>query len=102
MLPLLLTAVHEKRLTIDQLIEKMHTNPRRIFGLPEQKDTYIEVDENMEYEIRAKDQFTRCNWTPFEGWKVKGKVRKVVLRGETAFEDGKILAKAGYGRNLRS
>ena len=28
----------------------------------------------------------------FEGWKVKGKVRRVVLRGRTAFEDGKILA----------
>ena len=101
MLPLLLTAVHEKKLTIDQLIEKMHTNPRRIFGLPEQKDTYIEVDETVEYEIQAKDQFTRCNWTPFEGWKVRGKVRKVVLRGEIAYEDGKVLAKAGFGRNLR-
>jgi len=100
-LPLLLTAVHEKRLTIDQIIEKMYTNPRRIFGLPEQKDTYIEVDEDIEYEFHAKDQFTRCNWTPFEGWKVRGKVRKVVLRSETAFEDGTVLAKAGFGRNLR-
>ena len=50
---------------------------------------------------RAADQFTRCNWTPFEGWKVKGKVRKVVLRGQVAFKDGKILAEQGYGRNVR-
>ena len=100
-LPLLLTAVHEKRLTIDQVIEKMHTNPRRIFGLPEQKETYIEVDETVEYEIKAKDQFTRCGWTPFEGWKVRGKVRKVVLRGETAYKDGKVLANVGFGKNLR-
>jgi hypothetical protein len=28
-------------------------------------------------------------------------VRKVVLRGETAFEDGKVLAKPGHGRNVR-
>ena len=39
--------------------------------------------------------------TPFDGWKVKGRVRKAVLRGKTAFEDGKILVEAGYGKNVR-
>ena len=100
-LPLLITAVSESRLTMPDLIEKMYTNPKRIFNLPDQPETWVEVDENAEYEIKATEQFTRCGWTPFEGWKVKGKVRKVVLRGKTAFEDGKILAPAGYGRNVR-
>jgi dihydroorotase-like cyclic amidohydrolase len=100
-LPLLLTAVAESRLTIPDLIAKMYTNPKRIFNLPDQPETWVEVDENETYEIKASEQFTLCNWTPFEGWKVKGKVRKVVLRGKTAFEDGKILAPAGYGKNVR-
>jgi len=100
-LPLLLTAVSESRLTIPDLIQKMYTNPKKIFNLPDQPETWVEVDEDQTYEIKAAEQFTRCNWTPFEGWKVKGKVRKVVLRGKTAFEDGKILAPAGYGRNVR-
>jgi len=101
-LPLLFTAVSEGRLTINHVLEKMYTNPRRIFHLPEQPETWIEVDEDAEYEIRAAEQFTRCGWTPFEGWKVKGKVRKVVLRGKTAFDDGKILVEAGYGQNIRA
>lgn len=101
LLPLLLNAVSEKRLTIDDIIQKSVTNPRKIFNLPEQPETWIEVDETAEYEIKAADQFTRCNWTPFEGWKVKGRVRKVVLRGKVAFEDGKVLAEQGYGRNVR-
>ncbi len=100
-LPLLLTAVSESRLTIPDLIEKMHTNPKKIFNLPDQPETYIEVDENAEYEIKAAEQFTRCGWTPFEGWKVKGKVRKVVLRGQIAFEDGQVRAPLGYGKNIR-
>jgi carbamoyl-phosphate synthase/aspartate carbamoyltransferase/dihydroorotase len=100
-LPLLLTAIDLRRLTLDNLIEKMFTNPRRIFNLPEQPETWIEVDEDTEYEIRAAEMFTRCGWTPFEGWKVKGKVRKVVLRGRTAFEDGKILVEPGFGKNIR-
>jgi carbamoyl-phosphate synthase/aspartate carbamoyltransferase/dihydroorotase len=33
-LPLMLTAVHEDRLTIERLIELMATNPRRIYNLP--------------------------------------------------------------------
>ena len=101
LLPLLLTAVDEGRMTRDQIIERSVINPRKIFNLVEQPETWIEVDENAEYEIRAADQFTRCAWTPFEGWKVKGKVRKVVLRGKTVFEEGKMLVEKGYGRNIR-
>ena len=101
-LPLLLTAVQEGRLTLEQLIEKMHTNPRRIFDLPEQPETWIEVDEKETYEIRAADQYTRCGWTPFEGWKVKGRLRRVVLRGREAFRDGKVLAGPGFGMNVRA
>ncbi len=100
-LPLILTAVDLGRLTFDDLIQKMHTNPKRIFNLPDQPETWIEVDETAEFEIKASQQFTRCGWTPFEGWKVKGRVRKVVLRGKTAFEDGNVLAGNGFGRNIR-
>ena len=101
LLPLLLTAVDDGRLSMDHILEKSIVNPRKIFNLPEQPETWIEVDEDATYEIRAADQFTRCGWTPFEGWKVRGKIRKVVLRGTTAFEDGKILVESGYGRNIR-
>jgi carbamoyl-phosphate synthase/aspartate carbamoyltransferase/dihydroorotase len=102
LLPLLLTAIDHGRLTFEDLIQKSVINPRRIFNLPEQPETWIEVDEDAEYEIKAENQFTRCRWTPFEGWKVKGKVRKVVLREKTAFEDGKFFVQAGYGKNIRS
>lgn len=102
LLPLLLTAVSEKRLTLDDIVRKSVTNPRRIFNLPEQPETWVEVDENAEYEIKASEQFTRCGWTPFEGWKVKGRVRKVVLRGTEVYRDGKILVEPGFGKNVRA
>ncbi len=101
-LPLLLTAVSEARLSLDDLIARMHTNPKRIFNLPEQPETWVEVDEKATYEIRASEMHSRCGWTPFEGWKVKGRVRRVVLRGKEAFRDGVVLAEKGYGKNVRS
>jgi carbamoyl-phosphate synthase/aspartate carbamoyltransferase/dihydroorotase len=102
LLPLLLTAVDDGRLTIDDIIEKSVINPRRIFHLPEQPETWVEVDEHAKYEIRAAEMHSRCGWTPFEGWKVKGQVRRVVLRGREAYRDGKILIEPGYGRNVRT
>jgi carbamoyl-phosphate synthase / aspartate carbamoyltransferase / dihydroorotase len=101
-LPLLLTAVHEERLSLDDLIARLVTNPRRIFHLPEQPETRIEVDEHARWEIRANQTHTRCAWTPFEGWRVRGRVRRVVLRGLEAFRDGQVLAPPGYGKDLRS
>jgi len=100
-LPLLLTAADEGRLTVDEIIEKMHTNPKRIFNLPDQAQTWVEVDEDARYEIRSAEHFSRCGWTPFEGWQVKGRVRRVVLRGEETFRDSEILVPAGFGHNLR-
>jgi len=102
LLPLLLTAVYNGRLTLDNIIQKSVVNPRKIFNLPEQPETWIEVDEGAEYEIRAVDQYSKCGWTPFEGWQVKGRVRRVVLRGREAYRDGKILVETGYGRNVRA
>ena len=101
-LPLLLTAIHEGRLTNDQIVEKMHTNPKRIFNLPDQPETWVEVDENVAYAIHAANLHSRCGWTPFEGWQVKGRVTRVVLRGQEVFKEGAVLAEPGYGRNVRA
>ena len=101
-LPLLLTAVQAGRLSMDDLLARMVTNPRRIFKIPEQPDTWIEIDQDAEWELRAAHTYTRCGWTPFEGWKVRGKLRRVVLRGKDVYHDGQVLALPGSGKNIRN
>lgn len=101
-LPLYYTAVAEGRLTLDQLIEKTVTNPSRIFGLPKQVETWVELDEMDTYQIRAADLHSRCGWTPYEGWRVKGRVRRVVLRGRQVYKDGVVLAPPGFGKNIKN
>jgi carbamoyl-phosphate synthase/aspartate carbamoyltransferase/dihydroorotase len=101
-LGLYLQLVEEGVLTLDSLVEKTATNPRRIFGLDEQPATWIEVDPDADWVVRANDLHSRAGWTPFEGWKLRGKVRRVVLRGREAFRDGQVLAPPGFGRNVNS
>jgi len=100
-LPLFLTAVSEGRLTLDDLVERMVTNPQRIFRLPQQDETWIDVDLEAQWEIKSENMYTRCGWTPFEGWKVRGRLRRVMLRGQEVLKNDQVVAPPGYGQNLR-
>lgn len=94
-LVLMLEAVVEGHITQERLVDLMHHNPKRLFDLPDQPDTHIEVDMSQPYVIRNADLKTRVGWTPFDGREVVGRVSKVVLRGETVFENGEVLASPG-------
>lgn len=100
MLPLLLTAAHDGLLDLDDIVARCVDNPRRIYGLPAQPDTWIEVDVDAVYELTNTDLKTRVGWTPFAGQRVHGRVERVVLRGETVYAQGQVLAKPGSGRVL--
>ncbi len=96
-LPLLLTAYKQGRISLEQIIEKCHTNPARIFNLPVDEGTYLEIDMT-EYEINNESLYTKCGWSPFAGRKVYGKVKKVVIRGQTKVSDGSVVANPGSGK----
>lgn len=96
-LPLMLSAVRDGRLTVERLTALMHDNPRRIFNLPQQPDTTVEVDMTP-WVIPAGGWRTKCGWTPFAGLTAGGRVRRVVLRGRAVVEDGEVLAAPGSGR----
>ncbi len=97
-LPLLLSAVQPMGgLTVERLTALMHDNPRRIFGLPAQPDTRVEVDMTP-WTLPATGWRTKCDWTPFAGLTAGGRVRRVVLRGQVVYEEGAVLAAPGSGR----
>jgi carbamoyl-phosphate synthase/aspartate carbamoyltransferase/dihydroorotase len=99
-LPLLLTAAREKRLTIEDILKRMHDNPKRIFRVPEQVATMIQVDLDVPWTIRGQYLKTRCAWTPFEGMNVRGRVMQVDLRGVTVYEAPDVLVEPGFGKDL--
>jgi carbamoyl-phosphate synthase/aspartate carbamoyltransferase/dihydroorotase len=90
-IPLMLTAVKEGRLSMEKLIELIYVNPRKIFNIPETPDTYTEVDLDDSHIIDSKNLYTKAKWTPFDGAKVTGRIRKVVLRGNVVFDGENIM-----------
>lgn len=97
MLPLLLKAESEGKLTRDDLIDKLHTTPAKIISLNTEQNTYCEV-EMIEYKVRNEELLTKCGWSPYAGWDVLGKVRKVFIRGKLVFENGKVVANPGSAK----
>lgn len=93
-LPLLLNAVNEGRITLKRVIEMTSENPRRIFNIPKQ-DAEVEVDMDEKHVITGDNMFTKAGWTPFEGMEVKGKIKKVTLRGKVVFESGQVFGPFG-------
>ena len=95
-LMLMLTAVDQGRITLERVAEMMHDNPKRIFSLPDQPQTEIEV-ELEPHRISNEDMKSKCGWTPFVGMEVAGRVKRVVLRGKRVYEAGEVLAQPGEG-----
>jgi len=89
-LPLMLNAVNEGKLTIDRLKQLMSENPAKIFNIETNPETYTEVDIDLEKEVKNEDLKTKCGWSPFNGWKLKGWPVKVVINGNTILENNLI------------
>lgn len=103
MMPLLLQAMEENKVTLEKIIELTSANPAKIFGLKEKGSIAVgnhadfSLWKKEEWVIRGEEMESKCKWTPFEGKKVSWKVEKVFLRGSVAF-DGGVVALPGGGR----
>jgi len=98
--PLMVTAMRERGLTEERLIELLATNAQRIFGLVPPSETYTLVDPEASYVI--SDEGLRCSpaWSPYSGMRVWGRVTEVRIRGRLAFDGEDVLAQPGEGRRL--
>lgn len=70
-LPLLLNAYHEDKITLTKIVELTSANAKKIFNLPENNDLVI-IDFNIKKKIRNKSLKTKCHWSPFAGWVLRG------------------------------
>ncbi|MBI4527562.1 MAG: amidohydrolase family protein [Deltaproteobacteria bacterium] len=108
-LPLLLSeGVHKRRLTLPEVVEIACYNPARIFGLHPKKGEIavgadadlVIVDLDRKVQVNPSVLQSRCDWTIYDGWEVRGWPVVTIKQGEVAVQDGRVLAKPGTGRFL--
>ena len=96
-IPLLFTAVSKGRLTIEDIVARMHHNPKRIFDLHDQNDTSVEIEIDRPYIMQVAP-----TWSPFAGRNMVGSVKRVIFQGQTACLDGELTGDGPRGEDMSS
>lgn len=71
-------------LSYSDIVRLCMTNPSRIFKLgkndieKEKQVAVLVIDPEATWTIEGKKLHSKCGWTPFEGWTVKGKLERIV------------------------
>jgi len=99
-------AVHRRGMALDAFVRFSSTNPARIAGLYPRKGSLLPgadadivlYDLDSEWVVDAKSQqFSKNPWSPFDGRRARARVVRTLVRGETVYADGEILARPGSG-----
>jgi dihydroorotase len=107
---LMLTLVHQGRMTLEQYVRMASAAPARAFGLYPRKGVVqpgadgdlVVIDPTAEGEIRGAELHSeRSRFTPFEGMRTTGRPVATVVRGRVVMQDGRVLDAPGWGRMER-
>jgi len=105
-LPIMLTAVNEGKTSLENLVKLTSENVAKHFGIYPKKgaiqvgsdaDLTI-IDLKKEDVITTEKVLSKCGWTSWDGYKVKGMPVYTIVRGTVVMENGKVVGKPGYGK----
>ncbi|MDA8618407.1 dihydroorotase [Candidatus Pelagibacter bacterium] len=99
--PVMLDHVNNGKLSLQQLINLMCENPCKIFGIKnkgfikEGFDADLTIaDMNKEVTIKNEMIASKCGWTPFNNYKVKGFPVGTIVNGHLVMSDGKVIVES--------
>ncbi len=97
LLPVMLDHVNKGKLKIEKLIKLICENPCDLFGIKNKgylKENYDAdltiIDMNKEFVIKNDWIESKCKWTPFNNYKVRGFPIATIVNGEIVMENNKI------------
>ena len=97
MMPLLLDAYNKKKISLGKIVKLCSYNPARIFGIKNKGGIKIGndadltiIDLKLTKKVDEKKLFTKCGWSPFAGWKLKGWPVMTIVNGNIVFDKEKI------------
>jgi dihydropyrimidinase len=109
-LPILWTyGVRAGKISANQFVEYVSTNPAKIFGLYPRKGALVpgadadiviwDPQKKVKYGVAMSHQ--RTDYNLYEGWELTGYPEKVFLRGKMIVDGEKWLGKSGDGKFLK-
>ena len=101
--------VNKGRITLNKYVEVASTNAAKIFGMFPKKGTIavgsdadiILFDANETHTLSAKTHHMNVDYSGYEGWEVKGKVKTVLLRGQVVIDNNECKVSKGYGQFVK-
>ena len=93
-------------MTLNRVVECMAEKPAQIFNIFPRKGQIavgadadlVVVDMDKEWTVTHEEMYSKTKYTPYDGFKLKGKPVMTIVMGEVVMEDGKIVGKPGVGR----
>ncbi|HVK96597.1 MAG TPA: dihydropyrimidinase [Flavisolibacter sp.] len=101
--------VHKEKISLNKYVEVACTNPAKIFGMFPKKGTIsvgsdadiVILDPNASHTISADTHRMNVDYSAYEGWKINGKIKTVLLRGKVAIQDNKCILEKGFGQFVK-
>jgi allantoinase len=109
MLPLLHDAIAERGLPLALLPHLLSEAPARRFGLWPRKGTLapgadadiVILDPDTTWPVDPTELATPAGWSPYSGRHLRGRVGRVIARGEQVFDGERVLGAPGRGALVR-
>ena len=97
-LALMINAFNEGRISLEMIQKLMCENPAKIIKIEKRGKLeegffadIIVVDTQKEWIVAVDDAIeSKCGWTPYENWELKGKNTLTIVNGKIVYENGKI------------
>lgn len=101
--------VNKGRISLNKYVEVSSTNAAKIFGMFPKKGTIavgsdadiLLLDPNETHTLSVNTHHMNVDYSGYEGWEVKGKVKTVLLRGKLAIDNNECKLSKGYGQFVR-
>jgi dihydroorotase len=108
-MPVMLTMVNKRKLSLGRLVSLLSTNPAKVFGLSSKgrlengaDGDVVLIDMKKRGKIDPAKFFSKAHYSPFQGWKTQGSVNTTIVNGSVVYRDGEITGKRGGGKVLRN
>ena len=101
--------VNKGKISLNKYVEITSTNAAKIFGMFPKKGTIsvgadadiIIFNPDEDDVLSAATHHMHVDYSAYEGWGVKGKVKQVLLRGKLAIDNGECKVEKGYGQFVK-